>query len=124
MLSETITMIDRYKIITKAYDRYVKTGITNNVTEALRLYLANDASPDEQVPLFITSPEIQQVEKVLETIRPHCDECDAEMYMQIDAQDLAGNRYPTAWWCRNCGLIEYSEMTHIEWLKELQSEAG
>lgn len=112
----------RLIIIHKARERYIASGITQNITEALRMYLKNDAVPDEQVPLFITSPEIHQIEKVLAQIRPRCDECDAELNLQLNVKDPAGKAHPTAWTCKKCGVMYYSELTPSEWLKELKNE--
>jgi uncharacterized protein with PIN domain len=116
-------MDDREDIIFRAKNLYVKTGITNNITEALRLYLENDAGPDEQAPLFIATPEIHQVERVLEQARPRCDECEAELYLQVNARDSTGRAYATAWVCKCCGMEYYSDMSPAAWLKELQDEA-
>lgn len=113
----------RQDIIQAAQERYIDTGETRNITEALRMYLENDAGPDEQIPLFITSPEIHQVEKVLEQIRPRCDDCDSELHLQVNARDPAGKAYPTAWVCKKCGIVYYSDKTPAEWLKELRDEA-
>jgi len=122
-LTATQQMLDfREQIIYRSLLKYLHTGITNNITEALRLYLENDAGPDEQIPLFITSPEIHQVEKVLEGIRPRCEECDAELYLQINARDSTGRAYATAWVCKCCGVEYYSDKSPAEWLKELQDE--
>jgi len=115
-------MTDRLFIINKARLKYIRTGITRNITEALRLYLQNDAGPDEQIPLFISSPEIHQMRKILEGIRPRCDECDSECHMQINTPDPDGKIYPTSWICKNCGLEYFSDMTPAEWLKELKDE--
>ena len=87
------------------------------------MFLENDAGPDEQIPLFVTSPEIHRVEKVLELIRPRCDDCDADLHLQVDASDPGGKSYPTAWVCKECGIVYYSDKTPAEWLKELEIEA-
>lgn len=113
----------RQIILTRARELYIVTGITRNITEALRLYLENDAGPDEQIPLFISSPEIHQLVKILEQIRPRCDECDSELHLQVNARDPAGKTYPTAWTCKKCDVVYYSDKTSAEWLKELQDEA-
>ena len=114
---------NRVNLINRAISQYVASGLTSNITDALRLYLENDAGPDEQIPLFITTPEIHQVKEILKQIRPRCDECDSELYMQVAARDHRGRNYPTAWICKNCGIEYYSDKTATEWLKELQDEA-
>ncbi len=116
-------MIDREIIIEKARKFYIATGLTNNITEALRLYLQNDANKDEQIPLWIFSPEINQLRKILKEIRPRCDECNAELHLQFNARDPAGKEYSTSWICKNCELEYFSDKTPAEWLKELQDEA-
>ena len=116
------TWTNREEIISRARSKYIDTGKTLNITEALRLYLKNDAGPDEQIPLFITSPEIHQVQEVLKQVRPRCDECDSDLHLQVNARDPVGKAYPTAWVCKKCGMIYYSDKTPAEWLKELQDE--
>jgi len=115
--------IKRNIIINKAREIYIDSGRTKNITEALELYLANDAGIDEQIPLIITSPEIHQMRLALEKIRPMCEDCDEALHMQVDAVDMNGKRYPTAWICKTCGIEYYSDKTAAEWLKELQDEA-
>jgi len=113
---------ERDEIIQRAREKYIDTGLTRNVTEALRLYLANDASPDEQIPLYITTPEIRRMREILKQIRPRCDDCDGELQMQTNALDRDGKKYPTAWICKKCGMIYYSDKSLSEWLKELNHE--
>ena len=115
--------IKRNIIINKAREIYIDSGRTKNITEALELYLANDAGIDEQIPLIITSPEIHQMRLALEKIRPMCEDCDEALHMQVNAVDPTGNKYPTAWICKTCGIEYYSDKTAAEWLKELQDEA-
>ena len=113
---------NRDEIIHRGREKYIDTGKTRNITEALRLYLKNDAGPDEQIPLFITSPEINQLRETLKQVRPRCDECGSELHLQVGAQSPDGTNYPTAWICKTCGIENYSIMTPAEWLKELQNE--
>lgn len=109
----------RNQILNRAREKYILTGITKNITEALKLYLEKDATPEEQIPLFISTPEIHRLKEVLKTVRPRCDECDSELQMQVNARDITGKEYPTAWVCKKCGLINYSDKTPEEWLREL-----
>lgn len=113
----------RELLIALARAKYIDTGITRNITEALRMYLENDAGPDEQIPLFITSPEIHRLRTVLKHVRPRCDDCDSELLMHVNARDPDGKIYPTAWVCKNCGIEYYSDKSPEEWLKELRVEA-
>jgi len=94
----------RREIIGKARIKYIRTGRTRNITEALKIYLEKDAGEDEQIPLFIATPEIYQMRQILKQVRPRCDECDSECHMQVNARDPSGKSYPTAWICKNCGV--------------------
>jgi ribosomal protein S27AE len=114
--------MEREEIIQKAREKYINSGITMNITEALRLYLAHDATPEEQIPLFVTSPATHKIKTLLETNRPKCDDCGAGLFMQIDVRDVNGTLYPTAWVCNACGRIEYSDWTQEQWLRVLQNE--
>lgn len=115
-LSDLESIILREIILEKARQRYIITGQTGNITEALKLYLENDAGPAEQIPLFITSPEIHKLEEILDKIRPTCEDCNNDLYLKFRSVDKSGRVYPTAWACKKCGLVEYSDKTREEWL--------
>ena len=93
-----------------------------NITEALRMYLENDASPEEQIPLNVPFQNMKYIRDVLDKVRPTCDECGEDLYMQVDAPDMTGTKHPTAWICKNCGRIEYSEKSTNEWASELDED--
>ena len=112
----------RNSVLQAAREKYIDTGITKNITEALAAYLDNDASPDEQIPLFITSPEKHQLRTIMQQFRPQCDECGEELHLQTGARHPDGKTYPTAWACNDCGMIYYSDKTPKEWLEELTLE--
>lgn len=118
-----VTMIDRDIILARAREKYIRTGVTKSITLALTWYLERDAGPDEQIPLFVTTPELHQLRTVMTSIRPRCDECDTELNMQMNARDPNGKVHPTAWICKKCNVIYFSELTPAEWLKEIQDEA-
>jgi len=112
----------RAMVIHKAAEKYIKTGITNNITDALRRYLDSDAGPDEQIPIFITSPLLQAIRSALRSARPTCDECRTGINLQNGATDQAGRKWLTAWICPKCHRIEYSNQSLSEWLEILKSE--
>ena len=122
MFDKLNALLKRNEIIARARSKYIETGITRNITEALKLYLQNDAGQDEQIPIFITSPELHHVREMLKQVRPRCDECDAELNLQVGARDQSGKTWPTAWICKKCGIEYYSDKMPAEWLTELQDE--
>jgi len=112
----------RAQVIEKAIVKYITPGVTNNITEALRMYLKNDAGPDEQIPLFVTAPLQHALRIVFRTIRPTCDDCGTGVSLQNGAVDQTGRKWRTAWSCSKCGRIEYSDRTLEEWLKVMNDE--
>lgn len=112
----------RTTILRLAKAKYIATGITKNITIALALYLKNDAAADEQIPIHITTPDLHRLTQALKFSRPKCDYCGADLYMQSDAVDQAGKKHPTAWHCKSCGIIYYSDMTPQQWLEEIRRE--
>jgi RNase P subunit RPR2 len=115
--------MERLEVIEKAREKYISTGVTLNITEALRMYLENDATDEEQIPLTITAPVNNKIKEELKTVRPTCDECDGYLFMQTNAMDfITGNKYPTAWVCNTCNKIEYSDKTPEQWLEILRNE--
>lgn len=119
-----LELMNRNEIVHKAREKYIFTGITNNITEALKLYLEKDATDEEQIPLFITTPEIHRLKELLKTQRPTCDDCGGNLFMRENIQGIDGIIYPTAWACNVCGLVEYSEKTPKEWLEILNENRG
>ena len=113
---------NRVNLINRAIEKYVASGLTRNITDALRMFLEHDAGPDDQVQIFITAPRIDRLKAMLKKIRPRCDDCENELRLKIDAMAPDGKTYPTAWLCDKCGLEEYSNKTPEDWLKVLQDE--
>jgi len=110
----------RNEMIYNAREKYIKTGITNDITEAMGLYMADIGERDE--PLFITTPEIHKLKEILKKLRPLCEDCESELFLKLAAKDINGKEYPTAWVCSKCDLVEYSDKTPGEWLMVLQNE--
>jgi len=115
--------MQRSEVIQKARKKYIGSGITNNITEALRMYLEKDATEEEQIPLFISAPVEYAIKRELKLVRPVCDECEGELFMQIEIVSLtSGEHFPTAWICKTCNKIEYSNKTPEQWLEILKNE--
>jgi len=110
--------INRNTIISKARKKYIPET-TMNITEALRLYLANDAIDEEQIPLFVSTPENFKIGEILKEYRPTCDECGGNLYLQKNVLDINNKLWPVAWICKNCSLVEYSNKSVAEWLEIL-----
>jgi hypothetical protein len=83
----------RNTIIAKARLLYIPK-ITTNISVALELFLKNDATIDEQVPLRI-SRKTRPMNWVDEVGRPKCLKCDREMLLNITKG---------LWQCDLCGF--------------------
>jgi hypothetical protein len=116
-------LLIRQIVVDKACRLYIDTGKTLNITEALRLYLQNDANPEEIIPLMITAPGTQRLRQVLKSTRPDCIECGEQLKLGSNVVDASGKIWATAWTCASCGMIYYSNKTPADWLKELTDEA-
>jgi len=112
-------LINRNKIIAKARAKYIPVR-TMNISEALRLYLLNDAKGDEQIPYQITSKS--RPNNVADLIgRPDCPSCGKKMMLRIISvpqgkQNQKG--WKTCWECLNCGYEKYSLKTIEDLVKE------
>lgn len=71
----------RYNIIEKARALYIPK-VTNNISVALELFLKNDATKDEEIPLSITrkSKPKNWVDNVG---RPKCPECNIGLTLNV-----------------------------------------
>lgn len=110
----------RQAIIRKAREKYIKTGITKNLSCALALYLETDATTGEQIPLRITTPERHQVRQQLNKYRPECHSCGNPLRLKINAVDPAGQAWPSSLVCTQCGLEYFSDLTLSDWKTVLQ----
>jgi len=111
----------REEIIQKAREIYIVGGVTNNISEALHLYIKNDATEEEKIPMFIETPEIARLEALLQIDRPKC-ECGADLHFHSQPIWFNGKVYQTAWDCLTCNKIEFSDMSVKEWLEAISED--
>lgn len=95
---------------------FIGSGITKNISDAFALYQEVLAAKKAEEVITNTQKVFAGIE------RPRCEECDTPLALKINATDIDGNRYPTAWICQNCGMEYYSDKTAREWY-EVLSEA-
>ncbi len=112
----------RNLILYKAREKYIVSGVTKSITEALRLYLKTDATADEQIPLFITAPAFHKLRMALNVLRPTCSDCGSSLFLARNTIDKNGKHYPTSWICKKCGMEYFSDKTLEQWLEEIQNE--
>jgi len=113
----------RNAILARARAKYIRTGVTNNIGEALKRYLENDADVDEQIPLQITSADGPYFRRILDDHeRPGCPKCGEPLFLRVISPCKTCARKTikkTSWICQKCGHRIYSEKTLEDWLREL-----
>lgn len=107
----------RNLIIAKARAKYIP-GKTQNISEAVRVFLQNDIGElEKRVPVIITSRS--RPKNWVDLIgRPKCPDCQREMGLRIIRRPKGkANRFGwnTCWECLRCGYEEYSLKTIEEW---------
>jgi len=109
----------RNSTISKARAKYIPSR-TMNISEALDLYLRNDAKGDEQIPLKITGKT--RPKNIADLIgRPECPSCGKKMMLRtINVLQGKQNQkgWKTCWECLNCGYEKYSLKTIEDLVKE------
>jgi len=110
----------RNLIVAWARERFIKTGITNNITEACRLLLDTGLPGSENFPFKITTREKDRPKTILDKyVRPVCPDCGEPLFLQEKCSGMGGGDRITIWICKKCDYKEYSEKTLQEWLAEL-----
>jgi uncharacterized protein with PIN domain len=106
--------------IQKARKIFVDSGLTNNISiafEAYRELLMSDEDK-EKYPERINSKSEKTPFDGLNV--PKCDECGNSLKLTVNSKDIEGNTHRTAWKCKKCGMIYYSDKTSTEWYQILK----
>ncbi len=107
-------------IVNAARTEFIATGKTNNISEAMRLYIKAHSEECGEVPVFISTPEKHQLRELMKLERPTCETCGGQLFLRQNAVSPEGREYATAWLCKDCGRIEYSDKSVADWLRELK----
>lgn len=94
--------------------------LTNNISEAFRLY--QEILAEEKMEVFVSTSVggNRPLTMVDDYERPKCPECNIDLRLKLDPLDAEGNRWNTAWVCVKCQAEFYSEKTVAEWMQELK----
>jgi len=108
----------RINEVNKAY-RIFKP-LTNNMTEAFRLY--QEVLAEEKMQVFVSSATggNRPVTPMDDFERPKCPECQIDLRLRVGAKDENEKEWNTAWFCEQCKAEFYSDKTVQEWMNELQ----
>ena len=108
----------RINEVNKAY-RIFKP-LTNNMTEAFRLY--QEVLAEEKMEVFISTATSgnKPLSPIDDFERPKCPECQTDLRLRVGAKDENEKEWNTAWFCGKCQAEFYSDKTVQEWMNELQ----
>lgn len=117
-------LILRNIIIAKARNKYIPS-YTKNISKALVLYLTNDASKKEQIPLRISTKN-KPKNWIDKSGRPQCPNCNFTLGLRVVStpKDPKLNKFGwnSCWECLNCGYEKYSKKTIQDWSEELKKK--
>ena len=108
----------RINEVNKAY-RILKP-LTNNMTEAFRLY--QEVLAEEKMEVFISTATSgnKPLSPIDDFERPKCPECQTDLRLRVGVKDENEKEWNTAWFCEKCQAEFYSDKTVQEWMNELQ----
>ena len=108
---------NRVNEVNKAY-RIFKP-LTNNMTEAFRLY--QEVLAEEEMAVFISTAAGSRPPTLLDNFeRPKCPECTLDLRLKVGVKDENEKEWNTAWFCEKCLAEFYSDKTVQEWMSELR----
>ena len=111
---------ERALLIRRARAKYITTGKTKNISEAVRWYI--DAHPEKAagIPATITTRETDRPRTILDEYeRPQCPNCGAPLFLKTQCSGMGRGDRITVWICVKCKYKDYSEKNIQEWLAEL-----
>lgn len=106
----------RRELVFEATERFINTGITNNITEAMEMLMA-ERPEDERVPIMVSTKEMPSPRGRLERLeRPKCELCYRPMRLRIGRPQ---DDFKTSWVCEHCLVEEFTDYPVEYWLATL-----
>lgn len=104
-------------LIHRARAKYITTGKTKNISEAVRWYINAHPEKFPLIPPTITTREVDRPKTILDQYeRPLCPDCGTPLFLKVQCTYLGKGDRITIWVCVNCKYKDYSEKTIQEWL--------
>jgi len=98
--------------ITKARQEFIATGETNNISEAVHLYMAAHPETSDFMTATITPREVDRPQTILDEYeRPKCRKCGADMFWKGGCLTCKGPVKKNQWICKVCGLKRITKDT-------------
>ena len=121
MMEKETTAEKRGRIISLAREKYIKTGRTKNVSEAVRWYLEAHLEECAGIPATITPREADRPRTILDEYdRPPCPKCGKPLFFQVCSTCGKGKRKKNEWVCKACGHRRITKDTLARSLAKLE----
>jgi uncharacterized protein with PIN domain len=97
-------------------------NLTDNISVSFAIY--QEVLAEEKMDVFVSTSVggNRPMTAIDEFDRPRCPECDIELRMKVNPQDVDGKQWNTSWVCIKCQAEFYSEKTVGEWMQELRKK--
>ena len=112
---------DRIEAVARARVIFIKSGLTNNITDAFTLYQEVLAEQERAVVIETITSGNRPPALFDRFDRPKCPECGGDMMFRAVPENPEGIKVQLV--CENpeCDTVLNSEMSIEDWAKELQS---
>jgi len=105
----------------KARALYITTGVTMNITEAVRLYWKDHPEECARIRARITTREVDRSPTILDEYeRPKCRKCGAPMFWQGSCRACKGPVKKNVWICKRCGFKRFTKDTLEKAISKLE----
>ena len=116
---------DRYALISDARKKYIATGKTINISEAVEMYWKAHPKKCAGFPLTISPRDVIRPRTILDGYeRPKCRKCGADMGWQGGCATCKGPLKKNVWICEECGFKLFTKASLIEAISKLKRKEG
>lgn len=126
MTNKIISEADKRRLLVmSARAEFIKTGKTNNISEAVEWYVKKYPKKTAGIPGRITGRDKDRPRTIFDFYeRPVCPGCGAGLYLRELCSGLGKGDKLTLLICKKCKYKDYSEKTLYDWLRELKTKGG
>jgi len=111
---------ERQLLIIAARAEYIRTGKTNNISQAVRWYVIAHEKSCAEIPTTITGREEDRPKTILDDYeRPKCRRCGEPMFWKGACATCKGRAKKNQWICKHCGFRHITKDTLQEAIAKL-----
>ena len=111
----------RAQVVSAARKKYIATGKTKSISEAVRWYIEEHPDDCAGIPATISTREEDRPRTILDDYdRPPCPKCGKPLFFQVCSTCGSGKRKKNEWVCRACGYRRITKDTLARSLAKLE----